>query len=54
MPKCEMNKPIECPLKHTECDECEFLNYVDVSHPGGGMSTIEKYFCDEGYWEEDF
>lgn len=37
------------------CENCKFFKFETVSHPGGHYSaTTESYFCDLGYWCDDF
>ena len=47
---------IKCTKEYTEfCDGCEFNNYELVSHPGGtSTEQVEKHYCEEDYWEDDF
>ena len=51
----DIGDPEGCVQEYKDiCDGCSFCSSVEVSHPGGGMSTVPKYSCDLGYWEEDF
>lgn len=37
------------------CIECKFRDFEMVSHPGGGThSSVEKSWCNLGYWKDDF
>ena len=50
-------KPRQCTEELNEdiCVECPLYNFHTVAHPGEHYSaTTEVYFCDLGYWEDDF
>lgn len=36
------------------CNNCYFLNFEMVGHPGGGKCTVERHYCELGFWKEDF
>lgn len=47
----------DCEKEYIEkiCDDCKFKNFKKVSHPGGSpYHSVNKYFCELGYWEDDF
>lgn len=58
--KCSSSKdkelPFNCPAEYYECicHDCEYLETEQVTHPGGGLSTVDKYKCEQGFWEDDF
>ena len=37
------------------CENCEDRNFHMVSHPGGdNIRQVESYYCEKGYWEDNF
>jgi hypothetical protein len=37
------------------CDNCEFVDYDMVGHPGGSsVHSVKKHYCKLGHWAEDF
>jgi len=54
-----MEEPKNCPkgkgdFDVTICEDCHLKACVEVSHPGGGMGTVDKCHCELGYWADDF
>lgn len=50
-------EPDNCIKEYDEkiCNECEFRNYRMVGHPGGDRyHSTEEYYCELGYWKDDF
>lgn len=50
-------EPENCTRQYNEetCDECEFKNYNMVGHPGGSSYHLtEEYYCELGYWMDNF
>jgi len=53
----EQKEPIDCKMEYDEkiCGECQWLDFIMVSHPGGSSyHQVEKHHCELGYWQEDF
>lgn len=49
--------PSYCKEKWCEnvCDECPFMEYEVVGHPGGeNTQSTKQHFCAKGIWKEDF
>lgn len=49
--------PSYCKEKWCEnvCDECPFMDYEVVGHPGGeNTQSTKQHFCAKGIWKEDF
>ena len=51
------SEPEYCKKEYIEdiCNECPYRETKPVPHPGGDSRyTTESYWCDWGYWEDDF
>lgn len=48
--------PLNCEKTNTDvCDDCEYKNFEKVGHPGGSSyHCTEWYFCEQGFWEDNF
>lgn len=52
-----VKEPDNCIKEHNEkiCDNCEFVDYDMVGHPGGSsVHSVKKYYCTFGHWEDNF
>jgi hypothetical protein len=53
----KIEAPKECKQEYIKevCDGCPLNEFTMVGHPGGSSThSVEKHWCELGYWEEDF
>lgn len=49
-------EPKNCKFYYSSaCESCEFINSENGCHPGGSsVHSVEIYYCEIGYWKENF
>ncbi len=54
--ECKDNKEYSPSLEAGEgCEQCGHRNFAMVGHPGGsGVHSVEQYFCEKGFWKDEF